>query len=232
MLFKSTVLAQASGSVAGATFSRNRGGLYVRSRSIPTNTDSEAQRGIRNAMTALIGRWRSVLTPAQRNGWSDYAESVPVVNKLGDTVTRSGPNMYMRSNVSRLQAGLPPVDTRPGFNNFGTIGGLELGLAVADDQEAVLVWTGTQEWAGETGSALLVYVSRPVDVSVNWFRGPYRLAATLLGNTGSPITSPQDIPLPFFVSAGSTIRAYARVTRADGRLSPAFTFPPVLVAAT
>lgn len=232
MLYKSSLLTQASGSVAGATFSRNRGGLYIRARSIPTNPNSEQQQVVRNAITSLIGRWSTVLTPSQRNGWSDYAESVPVMNKLGDSVTRSGVNMYMRSNVSRLQAGLTPVDTRPSFNNFGVIENIELGLAVADDQEAVVAWTGSQPWAGETGSALLVYLSRPVDPSVNWFRGPYRLAAVLAGNTGTPLTSPQTIDLPFSSPAGSSLRGYARVTRVDGRLSPILTFPPIEVTAT
>jgi len=43
MKFKSPILSQASGSIAGITFSHNRGGMYVRARAVPTNPGSPQQ---------------------------------------------------------------------------------------------------------------------------------------------------------------------------------------------
>ncbi len=222
MLIKSALITQISGSLGGMTGSHNRGGNYLRARAIPVNPNSPQQQAVRNAMTDLVGRWGGVLTPAQRDGWSDYAESTPVLNSLGDEVTLSGINMYTSSNIPRVQAGLDIVDDRPPFNNFGEAQEFVLSNASAGSGEFDVVYGTPGAWADEDGSALLVYSSRPVNPAVRFFRGPYRFAAAVLGDSTTPPTSPETVTSPFGLIDGSVLHVQARVTRADGRLSPVF----------
>lgn len=220
MLIKSALVTQVSGSIGGMTGSHNRGGMYFRARSIPVNPNSAQQQAIRNAMTALVGDWQATLTPAQRDGWSDYAQSLPVTGKLGDQITLSGINMFTLSNIPRLQAGLDAVLNRPPFNNFGPSPVVGVDSISAASQELDLDFSDVDGWDDEDGSALLVYLSRPQSPSISYFKGPYRLAGVIEGDSTTAPTSPATIDLPFVASVGSVIHGYARLTRADGRLSP------------
>lgn len=219
MKFKSQVVTQASGSVGGITASRNAGGMYFRARAIPTNPSSTYQVEVRNAMNQAVQRWSQDLSDAQRSAWGIYAFNTPVTNALGDQIKLSGFNMYVRSNVARLQAGLSPVDSAPTIYNLGSMGPVALAGVDASDNEAEFTFNNTYGWAAVTGGALLVAISRPQSQTINFFKGPYRLAGVILGNTGSPPTSPAVVTLPFPVSAGQKVFAQVRATLADGRLT-------------
>lgn len=119
MLYRSTILGQASGSLAGTTFSRNKGGQYTRSRAVPTNPNSAAQQQVRAFFTAATGAWAGLST-AQRGAWESYASSTPVTNALGDTVTNTGFQWYIASTVlaSRIDGSFlsqPAAPTTPGL---------------------------------------------------------------------------------------------------------------------
>lgn len=222
MLIKSALITQASGSVGGLTASRNRGGAYFRARSIPVNPDTPQQQAVRNAMSTLVGAWSNTLTFAQREGWRAYAESTPVTNALGDEITLSGINMFTGANVPRLQAGLAQVNDRPGPNNFGTAPTITLASASAASQNVSVGFDAPEDWVDQDGAGLLVSFSRPVNAGVSFFKGPYRLAAVVLGNATTAPTSPVTASFPFAMSEGSVLHAQARISLSDGRLSPVF----------
>ena len=105
MLVKYSILAQASGSAGGYTFSRNRSGPYLRNRSIPTNPGSEAQVIVRGHFASLSSAWAGI-ADSQRTAWALYAANVSVTNRLGDQIFLTGQQMYIRCNAVRLRAGL------------------------------------------------------------------------------------------------------------------------------
>ncbi len=219
MKFKSPIFSQASGSLAGTVFSHNRGGMYVRARSIPTNPNTPFQQALRGFMTQLATAWSSTLTPGQRAAWELYAANVPLIDRLGEPRTVTGLNMYTRSNVPRLQAGLARLDNAPTIFDLGsftepTIDAIDVNANTAD-----IGFTAGDDWVSEDGAALLVYISRPQSQSINYFKGPYRFAGAVLGNSTTPPTSPQTINLPFPAVAGQRLFFAFNVTRADGRLS-------------
>ncbi len=74
MIFTSPLIEAGSGSVAGLTFSRNKGGNYLRGRAIPTNPNSPLQQAVRSIMSQLTANWLNVLTAIQRVAWETYAE--------------------------------------------------------------------------------------------------------------------------------------------------------------
>lgn len=218
MKFKSLIFSQASGSIAGMTFSHGIGGMYVRARATPTNPGSTYQDVVRAAFGSLVVHWQETLTEAQREDWRTYASNTPLVDPLGELIQVTGLNMYLRGNTPRLNAGLSRVDDAPTLFNLG--GFTEPSVAFdATDDEIDVTFTNSDDWANESGSAMLVYVSRPQSVATQYFKGPYRLAGIIEGDDTTPPTSPAEISLPFAATVGQKLFAKLAVTRADGRRS-------------
>lgn len=221
MKFKSQIATQVSGSVGGTTFSHNRGGLYMRARSIPVNPASPLQTVVRNAFTTLVNNWTSVLTGAQRNDWSVYATNTPVIDKLGDPITLTGQQMYIRNNTPRIQAAFSPVNDAPTTFNLGDFTAPTYTAQAAADTITV-AFTSADAWDDEDDSAMLIFASRPQNPSVIFFKGPYRFAGSIDGDSVTPPTNPAVLTAPFALTAGQIVHMKASVMRADGRLSTPF----------
>jgi len=228
MLFKGTLLTQASGAAVGLVYSHNRGGAYIRGRSIPTNPQSAQQVVVRAFMAQLANVWRNVLTAAQREAWDVYATNTSRPNRVGDQINIGGVGHYVRSNVPRLQAGLARVDTAPVIFNVGDFTQPTVISLTAATEIASIGFTNTDAWATEVGSAMLVLGSRPQNSSINFFKGPYQFAGTIPGAVMAP-ASPQPITMPFNFAVAQKGFLQFRVTRADGRLSEPFRLPGTAV---
>lgn len=219
MLFKPFIGAQLSGSMGGVTASHNKGGSYFRQRVVPVNPGTPPQTQVRSAMGQFAARWTNGLTASQRTAWDTYALNVPLLNRLGESVTVTGLNMYQRSNIPRAQNGLPIVDDGPTIFNLGdftepTIDSFTNPTALS------LGFTEADAWVGEDDAAMLIYGSRDTGVAINFFKGPYRkYDVQLLGDTAAPPTSPFAGVNPFNISAGNQIFLKVAVTRVDGRYS-------------
>lgn len=222
MKFKSPLISQASGSVGGATYSHNRGGMYIRNRTIPTNPASQFQVAIRNFVTALTSGWLSLLTAVQRAGWDNYADLVHLPDSLGDPRNVGGLGMYVRSNVPRLQAGLPQVNDAPTIYNLGEFTTPAITSITASTSVMILTFDNTDEWANEDDAGLLILGSRGQNESINFFKGPYRYADKIEGDAITPPTSPANVTIPFPLAVDQKVFCQFRVTREDGRLSGLF----------
>lgn len=222
MLIKSGLMTQASGSLGGLTASHNKGGLYLRARTVPTNPNTTFQQEIRGFMSTLTSLWGNTLTALQREAWATYAAAMEIVNPLGDDRTLTGLNHYVRSNVPRLQAGLPRVDDGPTTFNLGDF---TQPTAIAGDatlNNIDFAFTTTDDWAGEDDAAMLVRGSREQPPTINFFKGPYRYADKVDGDGVTPPTSPAALGSAFNLTAGNLVFVTFAVTRADGRLSAPF----------
>lgn len=221
MLFKGTFGTQMSGSIGGLVFSHNAGGTYVRARVTPTNPNSPQQIAVRNAVAFLSNFWNNGLTLLQRSIWDTYALNVSVTNRIGDQVFISGMTQYVRSNVARIQANLARADNGPGVFNIGQntppsitnfSEGTQLGeINFGNGQLA-------DAWANEVGGFMWVFISPPQNPTINYYRGPYRLVAVVVGDPVPPV-SPILINAPFPFIAGAKIFGRAITGRADGRLA-------------
>lgn len=219
MKIKSQIITEASGSMGGLTASHNRGGLYFRARTIPVNPGSPQQVEIRGFMAQLTNLWLNILTSLQRSGWNNYAEQVPLADKLGEPRNVGGLAMYVRSNSPRLQAGLARVDDAPTVFNLGDYFPTSLPTASEATQIITIPFSEADEWPAEDGAAMIFWVARPQNPSINFFKGPYRFADVALGLSGTPRTSPEAVPAPFAFVVGQRLFYRVNVTRADGRLS-------------
>lgn len=221
MLFKSQLVTEVSGSVGGLTGSHNIGGMYFRARATPTNPNTPQQQVIRSAVGQLVALWNNTLTELQRDLWRFYALNVPLLNPLGEPINVTGLNMYVRSNVPRIQAGEPRVDDGPSVFNLGDF--TEPIITVDEAADTMQVsFTDTDDWANEDDAGMLVYASRPQNPSIVFFKGPYRFAAVIQGDAVSPPAVPAVVALPFPIVAGQRVFVRIAVSRADGRLSLSF----------
>lgn len=221
MKFKSPVYSQTSGSIAGITYSRNKGGMYTRARAVPTNPKTAAQQAVRNGLQLTSSQWSNVLTSAQRSAWAVYAANVPLVDSLGESRVVSANAQYNRSNVIRLQVGLAVVENGPTNYTLATLTNPAV-TGVASTGVISIAFTNTDPWATTTGGALLVFVSRPQSVGINFFKGPYQYAGRINGASTAP-TSPGTVSSPFVLTAGQKVFVRILATNADGRLSAAWT---------
>lgn len=223
MKFKPLLVTALSGKLGGIVFSHNKGGTYARNLAIPVNPGTVFQEVVRQATAALSVLWQSTLTQAQRDGWAAYAEAVPIPDALGEPRNIPPLAQYVRSNVSRLQTVLPRADegptvlTLPDDYTAPTISAINAAADTAD-----IGFDNTDAWANEDDAAMLVYISRAVSPTINFFKGPYRFAARIDGDAITAPTSPATVTLPFAVTAGQKLFFQFRVARADGRLSSTF----------
>jgi len=110
-------VASVSGSIGGTTFSRNRGGQYMRRRAIPSIVSSTYAMQIKAILAAQSQNFRD-LTTAQRAAWYAYAQQNPVLNALGNAFTKSGHQAYVAINtrlslISATLLTVPPIAAAP-----------------------------------------------------------------------------------------------------------------------
>jgi len=219
VIFKSPIFAQASGSIAGTVFSRNAGGMYVRSRANPTNPNSPAQQAVRDAMRQLVNAWTDLLSDDQRDSWNSYAFNTPTLNKLGEPTHKTGQQMYLRGNIPRLQAGLDPANDAPTIFDTGSFTPFDTFTANATTGVISIPFDDNDAWVQENDSAMLIYQGRPQNLTRNFGKGPFQLLTAIIGDSTTPPATPATATSLFALAANQKVFLQVRVTRADGRLS-------------
>lgn len=224
-IMRESIIVDPRGSLNGIVFSRNRGGSYFRARAIPVNPNTVEQQRIRSAMAQLSAMWAAVLTDTERASWDTYALNVPLPNSIGNPVNVGGIGMFIRTNVSVVAffaGGGSILKDAPTTFNLGDFTAPNLATASEATQLISVTFTTTDDWANEDDANMLIYISRPQGPAVNYFKGPYRFAAKVDGDSVTAPTSPEAVTSPFPFVAGQKIFGFIRVIRADGRLSSPF----------
>ncbi len=211
-----------SGSLGAITASHNRGGAYFRNRAIPVNPNTVFQQAVRGFLASLTSLWNDTLTVAQRAAWDLYALNVPLLDPLGNPRNVGGLGMYIRSNVPRLQVALARVDAAPTIFNLGDFSNPTFDTFVALSDVFNVNFTVGDDWVSEDGAAMLISSSRSTNPTINFFKGPYRAVAPILGDSGAPPASPVVTLAAFNIAVDNRTFIQTRVSRADGRLSLPF----------
>lgn len=210
------------GSIAGNVYSRNRYGAYARARTVPVNPNTSLQQEVRSALSALTARWSSTLTSAQRTAWNLYGSSVEMTNKLGETIHLSGFNHFIRSNQFLERFNLTQVDAGPVIFELPAADPLFSVTASEATQIVSYTFDTTLSWANEDNGWLILEMGSPQNAQRNFFAGPWRYVAAVAGAAAGPPVSPAAPGAPFAIAEGQRIWTYARILRADGRLSEPF----------
>lgn len=218
---------QRSGKQGGVVFSHNAYGPYVRERSIPTNPNTTRQANVRAAFTLLMHRFFQELTDVQRQQWTAYANAVKYVNRLGAQVTLKPSSMYMACNTLRLQAGLDAVDSGPAILQKADLPLGGVASVTLATQYVNLAFVNTDDWANETGGAVLIFQGAPINKWCGYIHCATRYLGCVLGDDDTPPTTPQTFAAAFAFQANQRIPVFFRTLRADGRISDPFWAAPI-----
>ena len=101
-----------SGSIGGHTYSHNKGGQYIRRRSIPVNPTTAKQTLSRSRLVDASTRW-AALTDPQKASWTDYATVHPFTDAVGQVGQLSGQQMFVALTARCLAMGNTPPTTAP-----------------------------------------------------------------------------------------------------------------------
>jgi len=213
---------QMAGSIAGNTFARNRSGNYARAKTKPVNPNSDRQQAVRAAIAELTARWSQIVTAVQRTAWNLYADNVAMKNRLGETIHLSGFNHYIRSNSILARHGLTLVDAGPVIFELPAQDP-EFRIAASEaTQHIVHTFDDTADWCSEDDAYMFCFQGQPQNPQRNFFAGPWRQLGSAIGSSGAPIASPHDVVVQYNIAEGQHQWGYARIIRADGRLSEPF----------
>ncbi len=110
--FLSHIVTGASGSVGSTTYAKNRNGMYLRKKAIPTQPRTTAQTNVRAIFTGSAQAWRG-LTDAQRAGWHALGAQVTTTDGLGQSSKLTGSQMHLALNSVLATAGASPISDAP-----------------------------------------------------------------------------------------------------------------------
>jgi hypothetical protein len=243
MKYTSQMIAAGSGALGGAVYSHNAGGQYIRRRAVPVNPQTSYQTGVRNALGTAADRWSLVLTETQREGWRTFAAGITVQNTLGQSIKLSGFQHYCRVNQLALYT-QSQVTTAGGFIGtddppVSSVIGPSVNILAAGLSDVVgppVAWNlDVQPDPLPTGGIVGVWLSGPVGVGRNFFKGPYILA-DVMTSAGFGVIDLEDAGTPIWKGrfgtpvAGQKFWGYVRAQAADGRIGPRANFGPITAA--
>ncbi len=105
-------VASISGSIGGTTYSRNRGGAYIRNRSIPVTSTTSAALAAKTRFGHAAQTWQT-LSAADRDAWQFWADANPGINALGNQFRLTGSQAYVGFHVRAEVAGQTPITVPP-----------------------------------------------------------------------------------------------------------------------
>lgn len=166
-----------SGSLGNQTSSRNRSGQYRRQRSMPTQPRTAAQMNQRARLTTHAAGWRG-LTDAQRASWNSFAASFTVTNSLGQAISLTGHQCFVKVNTVNSINGDATVTSPPSLPSF-----------IAATVTALTSTAGTPlvSVAGSSpasGTKFMFFASPQLSAGVS-YNGDYRWLKTMTTATSS-----------------------------------------------
>jgi hypothetical protein len=105
-------VAAVSGSIGGTVYSHNRGGMYIRNRSIPIISTTTFALNAKSRLATASAAWQG-LTDAQRLTWGGWALQNPVTDTLGFPRHLTGHQAYVSLNTRLAADGQSAISTPP-----------------------------------------------------------------------------------------------------------------------
>lgn len=176
-LIKMGALAQdVRGSLNGSTFSRNRGGAYIRAKVSPIQPVSLWSKAARQAFKANSQAWATSLTAAQRAAWIAFAAVHPWINVFGDSIILSGVAMYQAVNQRLQLVGQPVLASPPASFVVADLGSVTVAATIVAGQFTALSIVPGRALAYLEGLYVLLTPGLPAGRKVQ--RTNYRLINT------------------------------------------------------
>lgn len=172
-------MADARGKVNGTVFSKNRAGAYTRTKVTPSNPQTPYQTIVRQRLASYASGFRS-LTASQIAAWNAAVDDFLSTNVFGDTVRKTGLQLYIGLNSILELIGGTPLTSPP-----APVGISPTTLAINTLTNAAAT---LNLGAIPTTQYYIIEATAPVSPGRNFLKNQYRGIATLVG-TGAAITA-------------------------------------------
>ena len=127
-LIRSSLLSDIRGSIGGTTYSKVRGGLIARNRTVPYNPQSVPQEQVRGNLGFVSGMF-SDLSFSQRQEWKAWADQLKVLNRLGEEYTPSVRQAFIMTRLNQITIGTAPTVAVPATTTTPTFDAKKLSVA-------------------------------------------------------------------------------------------------------
>jgi hypothetical protein len=162
-------------SVGAVTFSRNKGGAYVRAKVSPVQPRTPAQTRVRANFAANSKLWSGTLTSAQQAAWTFFAASNPLINVFGNSIVVSGLAIMMKLNQILSQIGVAPITDPPSDLSVPALANV-LDMAASEDADTVTFDTAAQ--AVVAGAKYYIFATAPLAPGKKPGTSDYRFIGT------------------------------------------------------
>lgn len=174
MLVKSTLLAEARGSLNGATFSRTKAGMIVRSRTVPVQPNTAFQTLQRSRMQMATDAFRS-LTNAELAEWQDAISlsGFTTQNALGDTYTPSAKQVFTMCSLNLIGLGISGPPDVSKFLANSNLPGIQIGsvsIAVTGAAPGVLADLSLVNIVVSMDSTVEVMATLPISPTIRNYK--------------------------------------------------------------
>lgn len=163
------------GSMNGTTFSRNKGGAYVKQKVSPVQPVSPYSSRARAIFSSLSQRWATDLTDSQRAAWVAFAATHTFVNVFGDAITLSGINMYQSVNRAIGQVGKDYIDDPPVTFSVPSVVHSTIAGTITAGVLSALTNATTASDTMPTNGTLYVFATAPLPGGVKPQKSDFRL---------------------------------------------------------
>lgn len=217
-----------SGSIGGTVFSHNKGGPYIRNRTIPTKATSEYAIAQKAELTYIAQKWQAE-TAATQAAWREWAKTNPISNALGQSRTVSGHVAYIKINATLLACNLlpvilPPVLTAPAPLTSLTVSA-DIGPGTFD-----IAWTATPLAATDL---LMIWAALVDSPGINYVDNLYKLIAKSALAAASPMDILAQVTARFGTpSVGQVLHVRASVVSDEVGLPSGFLKDSIAVVDT
>ena len=204
------ILGNISGSVGANTWAHNRGGPFIRRRSVPTNPNTPRQQIARASLSTLAKRW-SNLVPDDREGWAAWAALHPRTDSLGNTINITGSQAFLGLNQRLLTNNMDPVDQAPVLLEPVALNLISTEATAPDEFELTFSTSPTSatDMVEVWWNQILTGDRNPVFSQARW-----------VGITGTAATTPATFTLPASMPLGTYTWIWARTVNTEGQASP------------
>jgi hypothetical protein len=200
MLFRGVIVDNLSGSLDGITASHNRGGPYLRSRTIPVDPQTTQQLYNRAAMSDLYAAWVA-MTTGQREQWEAYAKGITVPNRIGSHRQLIGYTAWTRQalpqyqQIEALGPSRTPQVTPPALDpsDFAS----DPVVTIPNLTHITIAWENTTAWENSANDddGFIVHIGTPHTPLRRWYMGPFVPTHWVPSSVGSPPSSPITLSL-------------------------------------
>jgi hypothetical protein len=199
-----------SGSIEGTTFARNRGGSYIRNKTVPVQPNSLNVQRSRAIVSNLSALWAQTLTSTEREQWDIYASQVLLQDGLGNRRNVGGLGMFIRGNSQLIIAGQLPTVSAPFLQEVGpAIQNMDVSPVVTGG----LITIGSFAPITPVTDRVNFFAGPPINPARNYFKGPFRfMGSATVDTAGAAYVS------PFPLVEGLQVAVKAVIVTQDGRL--------------